>query len=48
MAVKRNPDIEYYKTNYEKWKKEAKEFISDIKDGEKTYDEFAEWLDKNK
>ena len=31
MAVKRNPDIEYYKTNYEKWKKEAKEFINDIK-----------------
>ena len=47
MAVKRNPDIEYYKTNYEKWKKEAKEFINDIKSGKKTYDEFDEWLDKN-
>lgn len=46
MAVKRNPDIEYYKTNYEKWKKEAKEFITDIKSGKKTYDEFDEWLDK--
>ena len=31
MMVKRNPDIEYYKTNYEKWKKEAKKFIQDIK-----------------
>lgn len=48
MAVKRNPDIEYYKTNYEKWKKEAKEFINDIKAGKKNYDEFDEWLDKNK
>lgn len=46
MAVKRNPDIEYYKINYEKWKKEAKEFINDIKSGKKTYDEFDEWLDK--
>lgn len=48
MAVKRNLDIEYYKTNYEKWKKEAKQFINDIKSGKKTYDEFDEWLDKNK
>lgn len=47
MMVKRNPDIEYYKTNYEKWKKEAKQFINDIKTGKKTYDEFDEWLDKN-
>lgn len=47
MAVKRNPDIEYYKTNYEKWKKEAKEFINDIKAGKKNYDEFDEWLDNN-
>lgn len=47
MTVKRNPDIEYYKTNYEKWKKEAKEFINDIKSGNKTYDEFDEWLDNN-
>lgn len=47
MAVKRNPDIEYYKTNYEKWKKEAKEFINDIKSGKKSYNEFDEWLDKN-
>ena len=47
MMVKRNPDIEYYKTNYEKWKKEAKQFINDIKTGKKTYDEFNEWLDKN-
>lgn len=48
MAVKRNPDIEYYKTNYEKWKKEAKQFVNDVKSGKKTYNEFDEWLDKNK
>ena len=46
MAVKRNPDIEYYKTNYEKWKK-TKQFISEIKTGKKTYDEFDKWLDNN-
>lgn len=47
MAVKRNPDIEYYRTNYEKWKKEAKQFINDIKSGKKSYNEFDEWLDLN-
>lgn len=47
MTVKRNPDIEYYKTNYEKWKKEAKQFINDIKTGKKTYDKFDKWLDEN-
>lgn len=47
MMVKRNPDIEYYKTNYEKWKKEAKKFINDIKAGKKNYDEFDEWLNSN-
>lgn len=47
MLVKRNPDIKSYKTSYEKWKKEAKQFMQDIKDGKKTYDEFDEWLDKN-
>lgn len=47
MMVKRNPDIEYYKTNYEKWKKEARQFINDIKFDKKTYDEFNKWLDEN-
>lgn len=47
MMVTRNPDIEYYKTNYEKWKKEARQFINDIKFGKKTYDEFNKWLDEN-
>ncbi len=48
MMVKRNPDIPSYKIKYEKWKKESKQFISDIKSSKKTYDEFDNWLDKNK
>lgn len=49
MLVKRNPDITSYKTNYNNWKKEAKKFMNDIKNGKKTYDEFDEWLnEKNK
>ena len=44
MMVKRNPDIPSYKINYEKWKKEAKKFVQDIKKEKKTYDEFDKWL----
>ena len=47
MIVKRNPDIEYYKTNYENWKKEAKHFLATIKNGTQTYEQFEKWLDKN-
>ena len=46
MTIKRNPDIPSYKTKYEKWKKEAKQFIKDIRNGKKTYNEFDEWLNK--
>ena len=46
MMVKRNPDIPSYKTNYEKWKKDAKQFIQDIKNGKKNYDDFDIWLSK--
>ena len=31
MTVNRNSDIASYKKNYEIWKKEAKQFINDIK-----------------
>lgn len=48
MNVKRNPDIASYKEQYEDWKKTAKQFIKDIQDGAKTYNEFDKWLDKNK
>ncbi len=47
MMVKRNPDIPSYMINYEKWKREAKKFIQDIKNESKTYDEFNKWLDRN-
>jgi hypothetical protein len=48
MLVKRNPDIEVYKNDYENWKKEAKNFMDAIRNEKKTYDEFDKWLDKNK
>lgn len=46
MIVKRNPDILSYKTKYDSWKKEAKKFIQDIKNGTKTYEDFDKWLTK--
>lgn len=45
--LKRYPDI-YSQEDYDKWKKEAKQFMNDIRHGLKTYDEFDKWLDKNK
>lgn len=48
MLVKRNPDITRYKKDYEKWKKEAKAFMTAIKNNEKKYDEFDKWLEENK
>lgn len=45
--LKRYPDI-YSQEDYDKWKKEAKQFMNDIRHGKKTYDEFDKWLDKNK
>ena len=48
MLVKRNPDIEVYKTDYENWKKQAKKFMDDIRNEKKTYEEFDKWLDENK
>lgn len=48
MNVKRNPDITSYKEQYEKWKKTAKQFIKDIQNGIRSYEEFNKWLDENK
>lgn len=48
MLVKRNPDIEIYKKDYEKWKMEAKEFMDAIRAEKKTYEEFDKWLEENK
>ncbi len=48
MLVRRNPDIEVYKKDYEDWKKEAKEFIYAIRSETKTYENFDKWLEGNK
>ena len=45
MLVKRNPDIEIYKKDYENWKKKAKEFMDAIRSEKRTYEEFDKWLD---
>ena len=45
--LKRNPDI-YSREDYEHWKKESSQFMKDIRNGLKTYEEFDKWLDKNK
>lgn len=47
MLVKRNPDIEIYKKDYENWKKEARKFMDDIRNEKKTYEEFDKWLEDN-
>lgn len=43
--LKRNPDI-YSREDYDKWKQEAKQFMNDIRNGIKTYEEFDKWLDR--
>ena len=43
-----NQFVEFYKKNYENWKKEAKKFMDNIRNEKKTYEEFNKWLDKNK
>lgn len=45
--LSRHPDI-YSREAYEQWKKEASQFMNDIRNGLKTYEEFNKWLDKNK
>lgn len=45
--LSRHPDI-YSREAYEQWKKEASQFMNDIRNGLKTYEEFDKWLDKNK
>ena len=48
MNVNRNSDIPGLKEEYEKWKKQAQKFYSDVKKGKKTAKKFDEWLEKNK
>ena len=44
MYVKRNPDIPLYLENFVKWKDEAKAWKQEVKNGNKTEDDFIEWL----
>lgn len=48
MNVNRNSDIPGLKEEYEKWKKQAQKFYSEVKKGKKTAKKFDEWLEKNK
>lgn len=48
MNARRNSDIDSVQKHYEEWKKETSKFLDDIEKGTKTYEEFGEWLDKNK
>lgn len=48
MLIKRYPDIESYKLNFEVWKKEANKFKSDIRNKTSTNEEFLEWLETHK
>lgn len=48
MLAKRNPDIPSYKEEYKKWKKDANDFKNDVKNGNKTPEEFEKWLDGKK
>ena len=48
MNAKRNSDIDSVQEQYEKWKKETSKFLDDSEQGTKTYEQFDEWLEKNK
>ena len=48
MNVNRNSDIPGLKEEYEKWKKQAQKFYSEVKKGKKTAKKFDEWLERNK
>lgn len=47
MLVKRNPDIQSYKDDYENWKKEAQEYRNKLKSETITNEDFEKWLDEN-
>lgn len=48
MLANRNPDIPMYLEKYEKWKTEANQFKQDLKNGNKTEEEFKLWIEKTK
>lgn len=48
MLANRNPDIPMYLEKYEKWKNEANQFKKEIKQGNKTEDEFRIWIEETR
>ena len=48
MIAQRNKDSKYIQKDFDKWKKEAKEKINQMKKGKLTEDEVYEWILKNK
>ena len=48
MRAKRNPDIPEYKEMSEYFKSECKKWLSDVKAGKKTKEEYRLWLEKMK
>ncbi len=48
MIAQRNKDSKNIQRDFDKWKKEAKEKINQMKKGKLTEDEVYEWILKNK
>jgi len=44
MLVKRNPDLTDYKNKYEEFKTLSKQWKIDVKSGEKSREEFLQWI----
>lgn len=48
MRVRRNPDVEIYKENFEQWKSDVAKWKTGIKKGTKTSEDFIKWLNDSK
>lgn len=48
MRVRRNPDIEIYKENFEQWKSDVAKWKAGIKKGTITSEDFIKWLNDSK
>ena len=48
MIAQRNKDSKHIQKEFDKWKKEAKEKINQMKKGKLTEDEVYKWLVENK
>lgn len=47
MRVIRNPDIAFYKENFETWKTDVTRWKTEIKNGQRTSEEFIQWLNES-